>query len=153
MIWREAYRTRSLGPVALPPLSMLDLDGKAVAFEQPALIIGAFDPRAHREVELWSRLIGGSFPGYDPSFRLYLGGTDTRRREALAAIHPPSRHRQVRLAEDPDGAWRSLIEPDRPERSFGLIAVDGRSHRLMVGPPTEEAWEEFEAEALKIFGR
>jgi hypothetical protein len=37
----------------------------------------------------------------------------------------------------------NLIRPDRPERSFAGILRDGAFDMLMVGIPTEEAWDRF----------
>jgi len=54
---------------------------------------------------------------------------------------PPSRlSRFLRL----DEFWRSAVRQDRPERSFCAFVRDGVAVRTVVGPPTEEVWEEFE---------
>jgi hypothetical protein len=63
--------------------------------------------------------------------------------QPLEAVLPPSVFARTTVSE-PVADWRNLIHPDRPERSFAVLENGSTIEMLVVGPPTEDVWEEFE---------
>lgn len=135
MLWREPYRTRILRKVAFP--SELEF----------AAVVGGFNLSSDVGRQVWGRLIQSDFGGDARFGEIVLRPYWTpEERAELEAITPPSRLFRTRLLEDPGSSWRKLVQPNSEEQAFALIQPLGL---LMVGPPTEEAWEEF-AEGLRL---
>lgn len=128
MLWRPAYKPRVLRGTSLPS-----------PVEGP--FVGAFDLRAQSELGIWLRL----FDEAEISAPILLTQPEwtAAQRRMGSAVFPPSRQGQVVWNEDPSGHWADLVQPDRPERSFAGIGVDGTASIFVIGPPTEEVWEEF----------
>lgn len=131
MLWRESYRPRVFEGQALP-------DGVG-----DGILIGAFDLLAQREIGIWLRLIAEAFPALRPDVLLISPTWSAKQRKVAAATFPPSLLGSLRFLEDPEEQWRAAIQPDRPERSFAAIVREGVADLLMVGVPTEEAWDDF----------
>lgn len=114
-----------------------------------AAVIGGLSVASDVARQVWSRLVQSDF-GADARYGevVFRPFWTPEERLELEAITPPSRLFRTRLLEDPGGTWRSFIEPDSDSQAFALIAPLGL---LMVGPPTEEAWEEF-ANGLRRIG-
>ena len=137
MLWREPYRTRILREVDFPS----DFEFAAV--------VGGFSLACDVGRQVWSRLIQSDF-GADARYGevVFRPFWTSEERLELEAITPLSRLFRTRLLEDPGGAWRTLVEPDSDNQPFSLIHP---LRLLMVGPPTEEAWQEF-ADGLREIG-
>jgi hypothetical protein len=108
------------------------------------VLVGGFDLRAQAEFGIWWRLLESA--GLADRSVIYLFSaewTDKDLRLARAVL-PRSLHDRLRLVADEAGAWRDLIEPDRPERSFAAIVRGPEAELLVIGPPTEDVWERFE---------
>jgi len=118
VLWRAAYEPQVLGPFPVPTF-----DG---------VLVGGFDVLSLSEMEIWMRLLESS--GIDWRFGL-VGDWDVS-----DLVRPSRLSRCMRLEE----FWRSAVSPDRVERSFCAFVRDGVAVRTVVGPPTEEVWEEFE---------
>ncbi len=91
------------------------------------VLIGISDLNQVTDAELWMRLLDKDFPGLD--WRIVSFGLD------LGIALPASRMRRVKVLV---GDWGV-------EREF-CLCVPARF--LMVGPPTEDAWEQF-AEVIR----
>lgn len=117
MIWRRRYDT----------IVQRDLDIDAT----DGVAVGVTSFESLSEAGVWFRLMDQA--GLD--FRFEPIGVDLVELEALV---PPSISR--RFAEPAAVAVEA-------NRSFAYIARGGRIALLMIGPPTEDAWEEFEATA------
>ena len=141
MLWRPTYETRIRRGLALPRLEGLTLDGGETATPTSGSLLGAFDPRASAELGVWRRLLDEAEL---TAFTVFVRPAWTpRERRALALATAPGQHSRTLLVEDPSGSWASVIETDRPERAFAAVVRDGTAEPLMVGLPTEEAWDEF----------
>lgn len=138
MIWRTSYSTKSAENLDLPNQS----DPGALT---DGVYVAAFDLAAHGQQQIWIKLLESDFT--PDSYRLLLikpAWSKSAKREA-EEILPPSRLTKTIFATDPDSNWESLIQPDGPGRAFAFVIKDQRIKLLMVGPPTEEAWDEFKA--------
>lgn len=135
-----AYRTRVVPEIRLPlepPFRTLDGPRDLPEF---LVLIGVFDLRGLGEGELWRRLMASEFGDSAPVFTALIASIAIG--EAESAV-PKSRHASTLLIDDPDGKWQSIAEPDRPERSFAAVVRGGLARPLMVGAPTEDAWDTF----------
>ena len=63
--------------------------------------------------------------------------------ETLKQITPRSRWAQTVVIVDPEGLWQTLVHPEDDDHAFALIQNEERAELIMVGPPTEDAWERF----------
>lgn len=120
MIWRRRYDT-----IVQRVLDIPANDGVA---------IGATSLEALTEAGVWFRLMDQAGLNYrfEP---IGLAESD------LESLVPPSI--AVRLSPPPS------LSVDE-DRSFAYVAKGGRIALLMVGPPTEDAWEEFELTARSV---
>ena len=116
---RRKYATRILGPCTVPTLP----------FEGRAALIGCLTSSGFRELEVWRRLC-------DAELRLpyHVGSASFAE---LGAITPPSRQESLCRLE---GDWSSVLDG---AGVFGLIGSGETAETLMLGSPTEEAWEAF----------
>jgi hypothetical protein len=101
----------------------------APAFVDGVVVVGISALDQVTDAELWMRLLDKDFPDLD--WRILSFGLD------LGLVLPPSRMRRV---VEVVGDWGL-------EREFCLCVPAGF---LMVGPPTEDAWEEFAAVVHKF---
>jgi hypothetical protein len=144
MLWRGSYETEIRRGFSPPtPLGGQSLAGQPFdPVSNWALVAGCHDA-AFREVELWRRLIADSFADLQNfAFGIVRPEWSPRQTQELAALIPPSQHRYTYAWTDPEETWRQETVGDRQDRAFALVRGNGL---LMVGPPTEEAWDEFEA--------
>jgi hypothetical protein len=140
MLWRPAYETRELSPVECPSVIARFLSGEEFSPPDQCVLLGAFDPKAQAELGVWRRLITEAIPS-TPILTLFFL-EDLKMEPSLRAMTPKSTWSAVALST-PSNDWIELIQPDRPERSFAGVLQDGIFQVLMVGPPTEEAWDRF----------
>ena len=143
MLWRPTYETRILRAASLPPLTGFTLDHQDGSTPVEGPVIGAFAPLASAELGIWRRLLQEAFPERSVPTVLIRPAWTERDRRTIADGTPPALHSITLLANDPGETWSNEIHPDRPERSFGLIMSAGIPKLLMVGLPTEDAWDEF----------
>lgn len=144
MLWRQPYSTRVLAQVQLPAPHGLRLDMGAWKMPERFVLVGGFSARAYGEMEIWRRLLAAEVDAPVVLAFIFESLTSFDRRD-IEAVLPPSLHESVLLVEGEVERWRNVIEPDKPERSFAAGLVGGSTKVLMVGPPTEEAWDAFRA--------
>lgn len=148
MLWREAYRTKWAKDLRAIPFEGRWLDGTTVEPVDFRVLAAGFDLAAFGEVRLWKNLIQTlSFPTDQFAFGFFTKGEDDRQ-ELIGAV-PNSEQSSWAILEDRE-AWLKLVEPDRPSRAFAVILVGNEIPLIMSGPPTEDAWEIFESEALAL---
>jgi hypothetical protein len=138
VIWRESYSTRVIECPVLPSLAGRNLSAHSWSLLPGGSLVGGFSPEALVQMEIWCRLIG------DRAVSVLLRSAWRHADFAeIQSLVPKSRWNRTVLGE-PDIAWRELIAPDSEGRAFA--AINTSPALLMVGPPTEEAWERFSVE-------
>ena len=143
MLWKQSYRTRILRDLGCPDAGVTNLDGSPNSEERQVWIAGfGFDAIADQGV--WWRLFQSEFPRDENVKKAFIFDKvlPSTAESALAMI-PKSEGCQCLLVEDPLGAWKSLVTPDADSRGFAGILERDRIALMMIGPPTEDAWEEF----------
>ncbi len=143
MLWKPTYETRVLHDVALARLEGRTLDGQDGAAPVEGVMLGAFGPFAGAEIGVWRRLIEEAFPGQKVPTVLVRATWTERERRTIATSTAPGLHPWTLLANDPGGTWAATIGPDRAERAFGAVVRGGSAGLVMIGLPTEEAWDLF----------
>lgn len=123
MLWREPYDTQRLGDMAGAPS-----EGASVG---TALIMVA-GVAALPEFGVWIRLVESDF-GPDAWHGVLIGD-----RLAFAEALPGSRLAQCEMVDSTE--W-----PVVPGRILAGVVTDSGLRSVMVGPATEEAWDEFSA--------
>lgn len=146
MLWKPTYETRVLRNVTLPRLEGRTLDGQDGAAPVEGVMLGAFGPFASAELGVWRRLLQEAAPDRRVPTVLVRAAWSERERRTLATATPPSQQPWSLLANDPEGAWSAAVGPDRAERAFAAVIRGSVAALLMVGLPTEDAWDEFQAE-------
>lgn len=146
MLWKPTYETRILREVALPRLEGRTLDGQDGAAPVEGAMLGAFGPFASGELGIWRKLLEEAFPQRRVPTVLVRAAWAERERRTIAIATQPVQHPWTLLANDPSEAWSAAIGPDRAERAFGAVVHGGVAKLLMVGLPTEEAWDAFRQE-------
>ena len=129
MLWREAYRPRLIEDALLP------------GAPSTGIVLGGFDLRAQAELGIWWRLLETASLLTAARLVLILPEED----EIVTKVLPRSWAANLSVVRNGGEAWRALIQPDRPERSFAAITRGGMAPLVVVGPPTEDVWERFEA--------
>lgn len=142
MIWRVGYCTRELEAVVAPPFRATTLDGILIDETFAGILMGGFDPRAQSELGIWRRLLEEADLGVDCLTVLILESLGPKAEAAVRAMVPQSQWHGFAIARCTD-EWIDLIQPDRPERSFAAMIRGGILNPLMIGIPTEEAWDRF----------
>ena len=113
----------------------------------PEVWICGFGFAAIADQGIWWKLFQSDFPGDSRIRRVFFVDEITPEGEQLAlSLVPRSEADQVRLIADMDHAWRNLIQPDNEQRGFAIMFDNGAIPIMMIGPPTEDAWEEFSRE-------
>ena len=137
MLWRQSYTTRILRDLPCPD----------EAPQGPEVWIGGFDFAAIADQGVWWKLFQSDFPGDLRIKRIFFVDEITSEGEQLAkSLVPRSEAEQVRLVVDTKHHWRDLVLPDNAERGFAIMFDNGAIPIVMIGPPTEDAWEEFSRE-------
>ena len=147
MLWREAYNTWEGNPVPLPEIVVSNINGDIISIDNPCVILGGFDLRASAEIGVWLKLIR-SLATAPPSLTVFLLDTNSQHElEKLAAITPKSQWATTGIAKV-NADWLRIIQPDRPGRSFAAYHHTAILNPLMVGLPTEEAWDRFQSRLI-----
>ena len=128
----------------MPPLRGFCLDRSEGSAPFEGAMLGAFGPLAFAEIGVWRRLLEEAYPERPVPTVLVRPAWTVRERRKVADATPPGHHAQMLLADDPDGAWSEVDLG----RAFGAVVRGGVAAVLMVGLPTEEAWDLFQ-EALE----
>lgn len=151
MIWREAYETRVLEGGESPPVLGASLSGDDLRLHGPYVVVAGFELRSLTEREVWRRLIASAF-GTPEWFvdGVVAHGWNAQTLEHFRMVTPKALHRTTFALVDPAWEWHRLVQPDRANRSFAAVIAQGQARLLMVGPPTEEAWERFEREIRDV---
>jgi hypothetical protein len=124
LLWRESFVPDVRRNVRLPLVSA-----------PTDLILGAFSVNALREMELWVRLAREANCSFTESYWLLPDEA-----AQLPSLLAPSRFRAADLRSD-RAEWLSTLHPFDEARAFAAIARP-ISPMLIVGPSTEDAWEE-----------
>jgi len=144
MLWRERYDTRVLYDLTVPVPSGTTLTGHSQNLEPGQIAIGGFSPEAFMGMGVWIRLIQDEY-GLDPLRLVFLSeGWSAEQREDLPYVIPRSLHEQTLVTDSHTDVWSQLVEPDHAGRAFAALVAPSGVRCLMIGPPTEERWDEFQ---------
>ena len=141
MLWREPYTTRTV-EADWPPLRLLNAKGEPLPVAPDFAVIGSFRARAMQQREVWRKLFEAEL---NLPFHLVLVGHEPGSSEAklwLGAM-PPSVASSAAFLLEESHRWQELLAPEHEDQAFAALIKDGRADLVMVGPPTEEAWETF----------
>jgi hypothetical protein len=145
MLWKQPYETKILRDLVCPVASIISLNGNPIVHSRQVWIAG-FGFSATTDQGVWSRLFQSDFPQDDAIYKVFILDRKIEHGDfdIASSLYPPSQRAQCQLVEDNNNAWFNLVNPDSSERGFAAILEDdGRIPLLMIGPPTEDAWEEF----------
>jgi hypothetical protein len=141
MLWREPYAPRVLEGVEVPFLDAMPLYPGAPLPGRDFALIGGFSGWAIGEMGTWTRLF---LDGNLPAFVAFIDQIwSPQAVQDLGNSIASSAHRTTLVVSDSQDQWRTLIQPDKPERAFAAIIRDSVAEMLVIGPPTEDVWEEF----------
>lgn len=96
------------------------------------VFIGSRSLDASREVEVWWRLFEEDFPGE------LLEVVPAELVPDVFALRPPSRHSRIRV----ESSAANLAGLNEPGRAFCAVVQSGVAELMVIGPPTEEVWDE-----------
>jgi hypothetical protein len=142
LISNQRYTTRVRQQVAVPKITGVTLAGSRWTPGARETYLGAFGLAALSEIGIWTKLLhSAGLPSRilmideDPK-----NGLSAKLRTSFA----PSRLQDIVLIDDPNGEWRAFVEPDCPERAFAMHVRGPLADPLMLGLPTEQAWDLFQ---------
>lgn len=146
MLWRSAYQTRIERDLHCPEAEIVTLDGSPLKHQTEVWVAG-FGFQALADQGVWWRLFLSDFPN-DPQVRkvFICPGVGKSELETALSLVPPSEVARVLLVSDPNDFWSKVIQPANSQQGFAVIIEGGRIPLAMIGPPTEDAWEEFHNE-------
>ena len=104
---------------------------------QPLAIIGSYSLQASREVEVWWRLFEEDFAGDVTELLI----SETSLESAVEALRPTSRHSRIRFSQSVE-PWQQATGNLEVTRAFCALASEGQSQLIVIGPPTEEVWDQ-----------
>ena len=144
MLWRQSYKTRIDQDFVCPVVESVSIAPTDYSADDRQVWIGGFAFNGLNEQAVWSRLFQSDFPRGQRVHKVFIfesiGNTEIQEIHSLVA---PSEAKKCLLIIDPKRGWESLVRPDHPGRGFAAIKEGEKISLLMVGPPTEDAWEEF----------
>lgn len=142
MIWRQSYSTRIARLDEPLLLAGHSLEGSRATASDYSLVLGGWDVKSLSEQRLWLRLFR-DLELSDDQVRLGLvvDGSGASPAASVSAILPPSLQALFVLWDDPTGSSREALQPDTAARCFAWNPASGL---VMVGPATEEAWDEMQ---------
>ena len=145
MVWRQPYETRILRHAACPATPVMNLEGEAQ--QLPEVCIASFGFSAINDQNLWWKLFQSDFPNDPKVRRVFIFDTVAVEDIKMASSFiPPSESYRCFVIEDPYRVWADLVQPEKEHHAFAAIIENGIIPLMMVGPPTEDAWEEFSRE-------
>ncbi len=142
MLWRESYSTRVLESPRIPALIGSNLNGDSWDSNARIALAANFSLREMQQRDVWLRLFQAELE-IPRALGVVLSEWSEKDLEQLRSATPRSRWPEVFAFTDSECAWKNLIEPDSPARVFALLVEQGQTNFVMIGPPTEEAWERF----------
>ena len=145
MLWKQPYETKILRDLACPAALVINLNGNPIVHGRQVWIAG-FGFGATTDQGVWARLFQSDFPQDDAVLRVFIldRKVESGDYDIVSSLYPPSQRSQCRLVEDTNSFWLNMVNPDSNDRGFAaIVEEDGTIPLLMIGPPTEEAWEEF----------
>lgn len=141
MIWRQGYTTRFLFDVELPVISRAF---SSVELERPVMIAGSFGTDSIVDQGVWWRLFRSDFSESESRFLCFVEESkNSIDQDEIEAIVPASDQMRVRLIQDFGQEIHKSLSPETSQRGFAAVLHRGEIPVLMVGPPTEEAWDFF----------
>ncbi len=140
MVWRTPYETVALTQILVPFTPGTNLDGEEFSFSNEGLILGAFSLADQRDLGVWSRLVDQEFPDLSYNTLFIRSEWSVRERSNLAVSVPISRRANTVAITDVESRWQTILKPNR---AFAGIIRAGIMPLVMMGPPTEEAWDTF----------
>lgn len=132
MLWREGYAPKFRPDAVAPVLTGTTLAGEADSWTGPTIAVTSLGALA--TVGLWTRL----FRSEALPFRVAGIGPSARE---LRDFFPPSDRSWVVIPVDPE-EWRAFLPESAAETTVAVVRC-GLPGFLLVGPPTEDAWERF----------
>jgi hypothetical protein len=126
MLWRTSYSTTVVSTAKVLPIE-----------DHKVAIIGSYSLEASREVEVWWRLFEEDFPGDATELLI----SESSLESAVGALRPPSRHSRIRFSQSVE-AWQQATGNLEATRAFCALASEGQSQLIVIGPPTEEVWDQ-----------
>ncbi len=144
MLWRERYDTRVLYDVEAAPITGLTLDSHSETLSPGIIALGTFSPEGYMGMGVWLRLIEAEY-GLDPLRLVFFEeGWSLEEREEIGYVVPKSLQKQTLICSTGSAFWREIVQPDHPGRAFAALISQSGVKCLMIGPPTEERWDEFQ---------
>ena len=142
MLWRAKYSTWEPHAATMPPLEGIALDESPFKASGRFVVLGGFDLRAQAEIGVWKRLLAEAQPGVR-IWTVYL--LESGRASKLTMVQSMTSKSEwpTTVVAESTALWRELIQADRPERSFAGLVSGVVIDPLMIGVPTEEAWDRF----------
>ncbi len=131
MLWRQSYTTRIEERRDIPPLDIHLLNGTRGT--AAPFVVAVRSLRAMPALDLWRRLFRERYPTMPAMFAV-VGATDLADLEALV---PPSRSGEYGVIRSPE--WIELFDGADEQHPMAIVA--GHPSLVLIGPPTEDAWE------------
>jgi len=126
MVWRQAYQTFSSEPSVSTPFP----DGQFLAL---------FQPSALREIELWCRL----FDSENVLVKVFWLGPESEMPQ-LEVLVSPSRFKGWLCPTTEQKEQLTVLLADTSHaKAIAFVCLNHVMTNLMVGPPTEDAWDQF----------
>jgi hypothetical protein len=143
MLWKESYRTKIIRDLKCPESQIVTLAG--VPYESSIQVwIAGFGFECLTEQSVWWRLFESDFAGDQRVRKMFiLDLVNKQVMNEVQALVAPSEFSRISFIEDQRQVWTELIKPDTQHRGFAAIFENGQLPLVMIGPPTEDAWEEF----------
>lgn len=128
-----------------PVTPVMSLDGSGQ--QLPEVCIASFGFAAIGDQNLWWKLFQSDFPDDSRIRRFFIfEAAEVEDVNMVQSLVPPSESDRCFVIEDPSCVWANLVKPDKEHHAFAAIIENGMIPLMMIGPPTEDAWEEFSRE-------
>lgn len=144
MLWRERYDTRVLYDVEALPISGLNLSAQPESLSSGHIALGSFSPEGYMGMGVWLRLIETEYGLDSVRIVFFCEGWSLEEREDLEFVIPKSLQNRTLLCSIGSEHWRKIVQPDHHGRAFSALISNSGVRCLMIGPPTEERWDEFQ---------
>jgi hypothetical protein len=145
MVWKEPYVTKVLRDLSCPATMVMCLDGTRTTHDSQVWV-GGFGFGSTADQGVWWRLVQADFPGDGRVYKAFvLASVGKAETESALSMVPQSESGRCLLVQDSNSLWAEMVCPLGDCRGFAAIIENSKVSLLMVGPPTEEAWEEFSA--------
>jgi len=132
----------------MPATQIVSLDGSEIRDRTEVWVAGfAFSAMADQGV--WWRLFQSDFVNDQRVVKVFIcSHVGKNELDTALSLVPPSEASRAYLVSDLNAVWRKAIRPEDEGQGFTAIIENGKIPLAMIGPPTEEAWEEFHSEWL-----